>query len=104
MGVMVVRFFDRSVQLATVCTLFIPVFAIAGSDARAQHYADKQIKMIIPSGPGNAYDAYARALSRHLVRHIPGMPTIVNQNMPGASGMTTANWAYNIAPKAGSGI
>jgi tripartite-type tricarboxylate transporter receptor subunit TctC len=67
-------------------------------------YKGKQIKMIIPSGAGGGYDSYARSLARHLERHIPGNPNIINQNMPAASGMAATNWGYNIAPKDGSVI
>lgn len=67
-------------------------------------YQGKQVRMIIPSGAGGGYDTYARVLAQHLDRHIPGNPPIVNQNMPGASGMIATNWAASIAPKDGSVI
>jgi tripartite-type tricarboxylate transporter receptor subunit TctC len=81
---------------------------LAGSDAAAQSsnppYAGKQIRMVIASGAGGGYDAYARALARHMGRYIPGSPGIVVQNMPGASGLTATNWAYSVAPKDGTVI
>jgi tripartite-type tricarboxylate transporter receptor subunit TctC len=72
--------------------------------AMAQGYRGKQIRMVIASGAGGGYDVYARVLARWLSRHIPGEPTLVNQNMPGASGMNATNWAYNSAPKDGTVI
>jgi tripartite-type tricarboxylate transporter receptor subunit TctC len=58
--------------------------------------------MVIPIGPGGAYDAYARLISRHLGRHIPGNPTIVPRNMPGAGGVLASNYFYNVAPQDGT--
>jgi tripartite-type tricarboxylate transporter receptor subunit TctC len=83
--------------------IFIAV-AVTPLPALAQPYAGKQIRMVIGGGVGGGYDVYARALSRHIVRHIPGNPTIINQNMPGAAGLAATNWAYSIAPKDGSAI
>ena len=51
---------------------------------------------------GTGFDIYSRVLARHLGRHIPGNPNIVVQNMVGASGLTAANWLYNVAPKDGT--
>jgi tripartite-type tricarboxylate transporter receptor subunit TctC len=61
--------------------------------------------MIITSGAGGGYDTYARVLSAHLAKHLPGNPVIVNQNMPGASGMVGTNWAASdAAPRDGTVI
>jgi tripartite-type tricarboxylate transporter receptor subunit TctC len=76
----------------------------AAAQSAEPTYKGKQIKMVIASGVGGGYDAYARTLARHLDRHIPGNPSIINQNMPAASGMAATNWGYNIAPKDGSVI
>jgi tripartite-type tricarboxylate transporter receptor subunit TctC len=67
-------------------------------------FAGKQISLLIGTTPGGGYDAYGRALARHLGRHIPGNPTIVARNMPGAGGITLANHLYNRAPKDGAEI
>jgi tripartite-type tricarboxylate transporter receptor subunit TctC len=67
-------------------------------------YSGKQLRMVIANGPGGSYDVYARALSRHLNRHIPGNPIIINQNVPAAAGMQATNWAYAAAPKDGTVI
>ena len=76
---------------------------IAGAAAaQAVSYEGKTLRMIIPSGAGGGYDTYARVLSAHIDKHLPGKPTIVNQNMPGASGMIATNWgASDAAPKDG---
>src|SRR5215510_10896813 len=65
-------------------------------------YRGKTITIIIPIGPGGAYDAYARLVSRHLGRHIPGNPVIIARNMPGGGGVIASNYVYNVAPQDGT--
>lgn len=81
---------------------------LGGAPAQAQgveaFYKGRQMSMIIYSPPGSTYDVYARALIRHLPRHIPGEPNIIPQNMPGAGGLKAMDYLYNIAPKDGSVI
>ena len=67
-------------------------------------YKGKQVMLIVGTETGAGYDAYARLLSRHMSRHIPGNPSIVIQNMPGAGGLQAANHIYNIALKDGTVI
>lgn len=74
----------------------------AAADQVAGFYNGKQISLIVGYGPGGGYDAYARLLARHMGRHIPGRPTIVVQNMPGAGSLVATNYLYRIAPKDGS--
>jgi tripartite-type tricarboxylate transporter receptor subunit TctC len=57
-----------------------------------------------PSNAGGGYDTYARALARHLSRHIPGEPSIIVQNVAAGGGMVLANHVYNTSPKDGSYI
>jgi len=65
-------------------------------------YKGKNLRLVIPSGAGGGYDAYTRLLGRHIGDHIPGNPTIVVENMPGASGIRGTNYIYNVAPKDGT--
>jgi tripartite-type tricarboxylate transporter receptor subunit TctC len=65
------------------------------SAAQAPFYKGKQITLLIASGPGGGYDTYARALARHMTKHIPGNPVIVPRNLPGAGGLIAANTLYN---------
>ncbi len=69
-----------------------------------EFFAGKRIQMVIGWEVGGGYDIYARLLARHIGKHIPGNPTIVPQNMPGAGSRLAANWLYNIAPKDGTAI
>ena len=85
--------------------LLAGVFIAGAAAAQTVSYEGKTLRMIIPSGAGGGYDTYARVLSAHLAKHLPGNPTIVNQNMPGASGMVGTNWAASdAAPKDGTVI
>ena len=58
--------------------------------------------MVVPIGPGGAYDGYARLVTRHLGRAIPGNPTIIARNMPGGGGVIASNHIYNVAPQDGT--
>ena len=76
----------------------------AKADAVADFYRGKTVTLVVGYGPGGGYDIYARLVGRHLGRHIPGNPTIVVQNMPGAGSLRAVNWLYNLAPKDGTAI
>lgn len=92
---------------AFLATAVIAGLALAGPQLASAKsvqdtYKGKNLTMIIVSGAGGGYDSYSRLLSRHLGRHIPGNPTMINQNMPGASGIRGTNYLYNVAPRDGS--
>jgi tripartite-type tricarboxylate transporter receptor subunit TctC len=73
----------------------------SAADSTAEFYRGKSIALLIGFGPGGGYDSYARVLARHLGKHIPGLPHVVPQNMPGAGGLAAANFLYNVAPPDG---
>jgi tripartite-type tricarboxylate transporter receptor subunit TctC len=68
----------------------------------ASFYNGKTVDLYIGYSAGGGYDIYARALARYMGRFIPGNPTIVPKNMPGAGSLVLANWLYNVASKDGS--
>jgi tripartite-type tricarboxylate transporter receptor subunit TctC len=68
------------------------------------YFKDKTIRIIVGSAPGGGYDAYARLVSDHMRRHIPGNPQIVVQNMPGAGSLVAMNHVANVAAKDGTVI
>jgi tripartite-type tricarboxylate transporter receptor subunit TctC len=74
----------------------------ASADAVAEFYRGKDLRMIVSTTTGTGYDTYARAVARHLPRHIPGRPAIVVQNMPGAGGLLAANHLSGAAPRDGT--
>jgi tripartite-type tricarboxylate transporter receptor subunit TctC len=76
--------------------------APVSADSVADFYKGKTVTLIVGYSPGGGYDVYARALARHMGKHIPGHPTIVVQNMPGAGSLRAANHLYNAAPKDGT--
>jgi len=65
-------------------------------------YKGKTVDLYIGTSVGGGYDAYARLLSRHMGRHVPGNPIFVPKNMEGGGGIRLANFLYNVAPKDGS--
>jgi tripartite-type tricarboxylate transporter receptor subunit TctC len=91
-------------RLIAVATVALLTSGAAHADAVADFYKGKQLRMIVGSAVGGGYDLYARALARELGKHIPGEPTIVVQNQPGAAGMVMVNQLYNQGPQDGTVI
>jgi tripartite-type tricarboxylate transporter receptor subunit TctC len=95
---------------ASVCVLAMSALIHIGaaSPARAQtvedFYKSKPLTIIVGVTAGGGYDLIARLLSRHIVKHIPGNPNPVVQNMPGSGSVVAAGYLYSIAPKDGSVI
>ncbi len=81
---------------------------LASPPARAQDatqfYTGRTITFLVGYGSGASYDTGARLIGRHLGKHMPGKPSIVVQNLPGAGSMVAANQLYNASPKDGSVI
>jgi tripartite-type tricarboxylate transporter receptor subunit TctC len=88
--------------IAGVLSAAFAVIPARAADAVADFYKGKTVTIIVGFAPGGAYDVYARILSRFVPKYLPGNPTVVVQNMPGAAAMTAANYAYNVAPQDGT--
>ena len=84
---------------ALACLASVPATA---ADAVANFYKGRTVQVLIGFSAGGGYDIYARTLARYMGRHIPGNPTLVPQNMPGAGTLKVANYIYNVAPKDGT--
>jgi tripartite-type tricarboxylate transporter receptor subunit TctC len=67
-------------------------------------YKANRLTVVIGYTPGTVYDLYTRSIARHIGKHLPGKPTVIAQNMPGAGSMKAANFIYGNAPKDGSQI
>jgi tripartite-type tricarboxylate transporter receptor subunit TctC len=94
---------QRSYAFALLALLLaLPQGAMAQSVA--DFYRGKNLNLIVGYSAGGGYDTYSRILARHLGKHIPGNPSIVVQNMPGAGSLKFANYLYNVAPKDGTTI
>ena len=90
------------------CILLIAplIAALAALPARADpvedFYRGKQIRIVIRAAPGGNYDLYSRLLARHIVRFIPGRPSVIPVNMPGGSGLTALNYVSDVHPRDGT--
>jgi tripartite-type tricarboxylate transporter receptor subunit TctC len=72
------------------------------ADAVEDFYKGRTITVLIGYSPGGSYDSAGRVLARHMGRYIPGNPSLVPQNMPGAGTLNLANYLYNVASKDGT--
>ena len=90
--------------LLALCALICACASRADADAVADFYKGRTVAMVVSSSAGGGYDTLARALARHIGKHLPGHPVFVVRNMPGAGGMTATNFLYNNADKDGSVI
>ena len=83
------------------CCWSLPV---AAQDAVAQFYRGKTVTIIVGGPAGGGYDTYARLLGRYLGKHLPGEPTVIVSNMPGAGSDVAAAYVARVAPKDGTYI
>jgi tripartite-type tricarboxylate transporter receptor subunit TctC len=86
-----------------IAALLLALLSTSGAAAQ-DFYKGKELTIYTGSAPGGPYDAYARLLARHLVRNIPGNPSVIVQSMPGASGRRMMGYMQNLAPKDGTVI
>jgi tripartite-type tricarboxylate transporter receptor subunit TctC len=86
----------KNTRWLTVTALLI---IIGGTAANAQepYYKGKVVKMVLGHSPGGGYDTYTRIIGRHIGKYLPGNPSVVVENMPGAGSLISANYNYNIA-------
>ena len=78
--------------------------ALFTASANAQHgdRGGSDVTILVGFAPGTNYDAWGRVIGRHIKKHLPGSPTIVIQNMPGAGSFSAANRLFNNSPKDGT--
>jgi tripartite-type tricarboxylate transporter receptor subunit TctC len=81
----------------TLMGFFLLVFQIDRLNAQEPKFDGKTVRIVVGFSAGGGFDAYARAIARHLGKHVPGMPTIIVENMPGAGSLIAANYTYNQA-------
>jgi len=90
--------------LIAVCVAVVVNAPALHAQDVAAFYRGKQLRFVVGSAVGGAYDLYARAVARQIVHHIPGNPTIIVQNQPAAGGVVMTNQIYNQGPKDGTVI
>jgi tripartite-type tricarboxylate transporter receptor subunit TctC len=78
--------------------------SIAAAQTADDFYRGKMLKLIVGTSSGQDYDLWARLIGRHITRHIPGQPSIIVENMPGAGHIVATNHLFNLAPRDGTVI
>jgi tripartite-type tricarboxylate transporter receptor subunit TctC len=80
------------------------VFAVQTAQAQSveEFYKGKRITVTVGYGPGGGYDVFARLVARHMGKYLPGRPSLIVQNMPGAGSLTSANYLFSTAPSDGT--
>jgi tripartite-type tricarboxylate transporter receptor subunit TctC len=91
----------RARQARAIFSLLLVTTPVA-AEPSGDTFAAKSVAMIIGFGPGGGYDLWGRTVGRHIGRHLPGAPSVIPQNMPGAGSYAAASYIFNIAPKDGS--
>ncbi|MBX9760369.1 MAG: hypothetical protein K2Y29_16440 [Beijerinckiaceae bacterium] len=87
-----------------ICTAFALALAPAAALAQGADYRGKPVEILVGFAAGGGYDAYARALGSVFGKHLPGAPTVLVRNMPGAGSLTVVNHIAGVAPKTGQTI
>jgi tripartite-type tricarboxylate transporter receptor subunit TctC len=87
---------------AVFCAFFCTLPQAASADAVADFYHGKTVRVIVGYAAGGGYDVNARLAARYFGKYLPGNPTFIVQNMPGASGLAAARHIYSVAPKDGT--
>jgi tripartite-type tricarboxylate transporter receptor subunit TctC len=97
------RILERGASTLAVAAVLIATLPPSGAAAQTaeQAFRGKSIRMLIGSSAGGGYDLFARTIAAHWPRHIPGNPTIVPQNVPGALSLQVANNVFSIAGRDG---
>jgi len=95
----------HSMQRSTLCLAawLLSTQGIAAQPVE-QFFVRKTITVTIGYTAGGSYDLYGRTIARHLGKHIPGQPTVIAQNMPGAGSLKAANYLYEVAPRDGTAL
>jgi tripartite-type tricarboxylate transporter receptor subunit TctC len=92
----------RLIVTVAALTVLLATTSAPRADPVADFYRGKTVRLIIGYGSGGSYDFYGRLAAEFLGRHIPGNPTIVPVNMPGAGGFKAIEYLYKVAPQDGT--
>ena len=87
-----------------VTNIGVPGLGVQAAHAQGADFSRKTITIYIGNTAGGTYDLMGRLVARHLGRFLPGNPTVVPENMPGAGTLRAANHIFNVAPKDGTAL
>ncbi len=90
--------------LLSLCAVIAMGPPVAAQTSVEEFYKGKQIRLVISSSAGGGYDRYGRLVARYIGKYIPGNPTLIPSNMPGAGGLAATSYVYAVAPKDGTVI
>ena len=85
----------RSIFFGQRCLLLCALLVWPAAALAQDFYKDKTLRFIVGQAAGGGYDTYTRLIARHIVKHIPGNPAAVVENMTGAGSLVAANYLYN---------
>ena len=95
--------FSRYAMAHTLNSVVLAALAgTAAAETPEEFYKGRRIEVLVGSDVGDGYDSYARLLTRHLGRHIPGEPTFIVKNMPAGGGRPALNHIYSVMARDGS--
>ena len=87
----------RAMIKSLACLFLALTFPASAAFAQQPFYQDKTVRIIVGASAGGGYDTYSRMIARHMGKHVPGNPTFVVENMPGAGFLIAANHIYKVA-------
>ena len=96
--------YQRIVLSGAAILAALSLTAPAGADPVSDFYTGKTVTVVVPSGSGGSFHIYGQLAAQFLAKHIPGKPTVVVQNRPGAGGAKAASYMANAAPRDGTVI
>ena len=84
-------------RLFCVVTLWVAILSAGNASGAEEFFKGKSLRIVVGFSAGGGFDTYARAISRHMSKHIPGNPGVVVENMTGAGSLIAANHVYKVA-------
>jgi len=94
----------QSTIVAPIAALLVLFAAPAKADPIADFYTGRTVTLIVSTSAAGGYDTLARTIARHIGAYIPGHPTVIVRNMPGAGGLTATSYLFTAADRDGSVI
>src|ERR1700760_4135143 len=94
----------RMTRLTITLATTLAIAATVPASAQDTDFAGKTVTIYIGNTAGGTYDLMGRLVARHLGRHLPGTPTVIAENMPGAGTLRAANYIFNVAAKTGTAL